>query len=115
MKALLVDRLGFERVLDESFAAGDFIVVPRKFVLGQSEFRHFGRVTRDGEEFAEFREVDDMTAELKKAHGTIDWMRGEVRSLERTIRDNDGELARMSLDLRRQKETESPRRFRWPW
>jgi hypothetical protein len=99
MKALLVDRLGFERI--ETGLAGERIIVPRKFVDGQSEFHIYGPVHRNGEELMEFREVDDMTEELQKAHSTANYLRGEIRRLEGTIRHLEGENGALALQIHR--------------
>ena len=84
-RALLVDRLGFERIEPE--AAGNRYIVIRRFVPGQSEFEWYGPVVRNGEELIEYREVDDMSAELKEAHRRSDYLRTEIRRLEGRLRE----------------------------
>lgn len=103
MKAILVDRLGFERAFDD--AAGDRIIVPRRFVPGQSEFHWYGPTVRDGEQVYEYREVDDMAEEVKKAHSMADYLRGEIRQLQGTIRNLQEENGEMALELRRASRT----------
>lgn len=99
MRALLVDRLGFERI--EREAAGNRWIVPRRFQPGQSEFEWFGPVTRNGEELIEYREVDDTAEELKAVHRHSDYLRGEVRRLEGRLVDLEGENAALALELHR--------------
>ena len=99
MKGLLVDRLGFERIVDG--ADGVKVIVPRRFAPGTSEFHWHGPVVRDGEELHEFREVDDMSEELKREHSTIAFLRDRVRALEGTIRGLNEENGALALDLRR--------------
>lgn len=102
-RALLVDRLGFERI--EAEALGNRYIVRRRFVPGQSEFEWFGPVIRNGEELIEYREVDDMAEELKSAHRHSDYLRGEVRRLEGQLRDLEGENAALALELHRKGRT----------
>lgn len=99
MKALLIDRLGFERI--EPQAVGETFIVPRKFVPGQSEFRRFGSVMRGGEEFMEYREVDDMDEELKRQHSVNDYLRGEIRRLEGSVRYLEQENGAIALKMHR--------------
>lgn len=100
MRALLVDRLGFERI-EPGAAAGEKYIVPRKFVPGQSVFHVYGPVYRGGEEIMEYREVDDMPEELKRVHETVGYLRGEIRRLEGTVRTLEQENGALALDLRR--------------
>ncbi len=105
MKAILVDRLGFERIFDD--AAGNKIIVPRRFVPGQSEFHRYGPAVRDGKDVYEYREVDDMSEEMKKAHSMADYLRSEIRQLQGTIRSLQEENGAMALELRRAGQTGS--------
>jgi hypothetical protein len=100
MKALLVDRLGFERVTKEE-ALGHTFIVPRRFVPGQSEFKWFGPIHRDGEELIEYREADDMAEEMKQAHSMTEYLRGEVRRLEGVVRRLEQENGALALELKR--------------
>lgn len=99
MKGLLVDRLGFERIVQH--AEGHTFVVPRRFGPGQSHFEWYGRVERNGEELIEYREKDDMAEELKRAHSMSEHLRGEVRRLESIVRNLEAENGRLALDLHR--------------
>lgn len=99
MRALLVDRLGFERIADE--AAGIRYHVPRKFVPGTSDFHRYGPVRRNGEEFMEYREADDMSEELKKEHDHVAYLRGEIRRLEGRVRSLEEENGGLALALHR--------------
>lgn len=101
MKGLLVDRLGFERLVEN--AEGHTFVVPRRFVPGQSHFERFGPLMRNGEEVIEYREKDDMEEELRRAHSMSEYLRSEVRRLEGTVRSLEAENGRMALDLHRRK------------
>ncbi len=99
MKVLLVDRCGFERETDG--LAGHTIIVPRRFAPGQSHFRWHGEVQRDGETLAEYREEDDMPAELHRAYETADYLRDKIRRLESRVRSLESENGALALEIRR--------------
>ena len=86
MRGLLVDRLGFERIVED--AAGHTWVVPRRFVPGESHFKWYGTIRRGNEE-------------MKRAHSMAEYLRREVRQLEGTIKNLREENGELALELRR--------------
>lgn len=105
MRALLVDRLGFEKIL--SAAEGNTIIYPRKFERGESSFVCVGRTAREGEEFSEYREVDDMAEELVHAYSSLEYARRECRRREARITSLESENGELALSLHRLKAQKS--------